>query len=175
MNKTFSAATAASERTIAAAAHCNCYYFSSRKSRSCRFLFWKQNYYLQNTLLFKYFIRKQTFSSFLLTKFYKKKVLQSNSYDLKFKFRIFRPLLKIDRSTIFLFTNELYLPIFFDQSNNDLNITRNFIRKKIMPLLKTINPKTEQNFYKFSQIANFYYEKVNYIPCSQKLLEPFKP
>ena len=87
------------------------------KNKKCSFLFLNQHYYFQNKFLFKYFIRKKIFSLFLTSKFYKKKILQNNAYDLEFKFRILRPLLKIDRSTIFLFTNELNLPIIVDQSN----------------------------------------------------------
>lgn len=144
------------------------------KNRKCSFLFLNQCQYFQKKVLLKYFIRKKIFSLFLTSKFYKKKILQNNASSLKFKLRVLRPLLKIDRSTIFLFTNQLNLPLFVDQSNFNLNISRNFIRKKIIPLLKKVNPKTEQNLYKFSQIANFYYRKNSYIKCPPQLLETFK-
>ena len=83
---------------------------------------------------------------------------------------IIRPLLKIDRLTIFLFAKQLNLCIYFDPSNKDLKITRNYIRYKIIPLLKKINPKIEQNFYKFSKIAYFYYIKSQ---CTKKLNNSF--
>lgn len=149
------------------------YFIYLNKQRD--FLFLKQHLWLEKKIVLKYFIGKSIVSPFLFNQFCKKKTLYSNQYCLQFKLRILRPLLKIDRSTIFLFTTQLNLPIFFDQSNNDLNITRNFIRKKIIPLLKEVNPKVEQNIYKFSQIANFYYLKAGHIQCAGDVLKTFKP
>ena len=139
------------------------------------FLFLKQNLALEKNIEVKYFVRKIIISPFLLNKFYKKQGLNNNQYCLNFKLRIVRPLLNIDRPTLFLFIIQLNLPVYFDQTNNQINITRNFIRKKIIPLLKEVNPKAEQNFYKFSQIANLYYVKVGHIQCPGDLAEPFKP
>jgi tRNA(Ile)-lysidine synthase TilS/MesJ len=56
-----------------------------------------------------------------------------------------------------------------DQSNNDVNLTRNFIGMKILPLLKQINPQVEQNLYKFSQIAAFYLDQTGDINFDSKI------
>ncbi len=71
---------------------------------------------------------------------------------------VLRPLLPIRRLVITQFIQHLDLPISLDKSNQDLTISRNYMRKKIIPILKLINPQCEQNIYKFSQIANFYFE-----------------
>ena len=71
---------------------------------------------------------------------------------------VLRPLLPIRRLIITQFIQHLDLPISLDKSNQDLTISRNYMRKKIIPVLKLINPQCEQNIYKFSQIASFYFE-----------------
>jgi tRNA(Ile)-lysidine synthase len=91
------------------------------------------------------------------------------------KLIIYRPLIGIDREVTALFTQQLNLSIIMDQSNNDVNLTRNFIRMKILPLLKQINPQVEQNLYKFSQIAAFYLDQTGDINFDSKSLNTFKP
>lgn len=88
---------------------------------------------------------------------------------------IIRPLLQLDQSTIKLFVKQLQLPIYIDPSNFDTSLTRNFIRNKIIPLLQEINPKAEQNLYKFSQIAKLYYDLYGERFCSSNKLSLFKP
>nr|YP_009538395.1 tRNA(Ile)-lysidine synthetase [Capsosiphon fulvescens]AWX64084.1 tRNA(Ile)-lysidine synthetase [Capsosiphon fulvescens]AYV90001.1 tRNA(Ile)-lysidine synthetase [Capsosiphon fulvescens] len=92
----------------------------------------------------------------------------------KFQDFIYRPLISIKRETISIFVSQLDLSIIYDQSNNDLNITRNFIRHIILPLLKKINPQVEQNLYKFSQIANYYLTYSGDIVISAINFEIFK-
>jgi len=91
------------------------------------------------------------------------------------KLIIYRPLIGVDRKVTFLFTQQLNLKIILDQSNNDVNLTRNFIRRTILPLLKQINPQVEQNLYKFSQIAAFYLDQTGHIHFDSKNLNIFKP
>lgn len=90
------------------------------------------------------------------------------------KLYIIRPLIKINRDTLSLFVKKLYLPIYYDKSNRDLKITRNYIRKIILPLLKKINPRFEKNIYKFSKIVEFYYSKVGNIECPAELFDSFE-
>jgi tRNA(Ile)-lysidine synthetase-like protein len=71
---------------------------------------------------------------------------------------IMRPLIKVHRFFITGFIKQLKLAISFDASNHDLTITRNYIRYKIIPLFKYINPRFEQNLYRFSEISRFYFE-----------------
>ena len=94
------------------------------------------------------------------------KVLVSNFY-------IYRPLIPIKRETISIFVSQLNLSIIYDQSNDNLNITRNFIRHIVLPLLKKINPQVEQNLYKFSMIASFYLN-ANSVSIPTKTIEIFK-
>ena len=104
--------------------------------------------------------------------------VQKKSPDSTFfnekKLYIIRPLIKINRDTLSLFVKQLYLPIFYDKSNRDLKITRNYIRKIILPLLKKINPRFEKNIYKFSKIVGFYYSKVGNIECPAELFDSFE-
>lgn len=74
------------------------------------------------------------------------------------KLLVYRPFIPMTRQMIFHFGQELKLSIVHDSSNNDLKLTRNFIRKIVLPTLKHINPKVEQNLYRFSQITLFYLE-----------------
>ena len=71
---------------------------------------------------------------------------------------VLRPLLPVRRLIITQFIQHVDLSISIDKSNQDLTISRNYMRNKIIPLLKFINPQCEQNIYKFSQIASFYFE-----------------
>ena len=88
---------------------------------------------------------------------------------------ILKPLLKINRNTISLFSKQLDLPICYDKSNQDINISRNFIRNIILPLLKKINPQVEKNLYKFSRIAEFYYEQTGDLKCPIERFNIFIP
>jgi tRNA(Ile)-lysidine synthase TilS/MesJ len=99
----------------------------------------------------------------------------NDSTQYQSKLIIYRPLIGIDREVTALFTQQLNLSIIMDQSNNDVNLTRNFIRMKILPLLKQINPQVEQNLYKFSQIAAFYLDQTGDINFDLKNLNIFKP
>ena len=79
------------------------------------------------------------------------------------------------RETLFLFAKQLQLPICYDKSNKDLTITRNYIRKLIIPLLKKINPRVEENIYKFSKIIEFYYELMGDLNCPSDRFDIFNP
>nr|AOC61640.1 hypothetical chloroplast RF62 [Gloeotilopsis planctonica] len=109
--------------------------------------------------------------SFQQSKAYEKKVFLSNLQ--KNEFLVFRPLIKINRENLFLFSKTLKLPICYDPSNKNLNLTRNSIRKLIIPLLKKINPSAEENIYRFSRILEFYYELLGNIDCPPDRLEIF--
>lgn len=86
---------------------------------------------------------------------------------------IVRPLINIRRVTITRFVQNLNLLIYFDNSNYDLTITRNYMRYKIFPLLKYINPKFEQNMYKFSQISSMYFNQMHLNKMSSLCLNYF--
>lgn len=104
--------------------------------------------------------------------------LQTNSLELTDKneeFLIFRPFIKINRQTLFLFSKQLKLPVHYDKSNKDLNISRNYIRKVILPLLKKMNPKVEDSLYKFSRIIEFYYEFIGDLECPSTRFDIFNP
>lgn len=88
---------------------------------------------------------------------------------------IYRPLIGIERQMILLFDHKLNLIIINDQSNQNIQLTRNFIRLQVLPLLKMINPRVEHNLYKFSQIAALYLDQTGHIELHQKNLTIFKP
>lgn len=90
-------------------------------------------------------------------------------------FLVFRPLIKINRETLFLFSKIMKLPICYDSSNKNLNLARNSIRKLIIPLLKKINPSAEEKIYKFSRILEFYIELTGSVECPLERLEIFIP
>nr|YP_009367397.1 tRNA(Ile)-lysidine synthetase [Sarcinofilum mucosum]ARK14448.1 tRNA(Ile)-lysidine synthetase [Sarcinofilum mucosum] len=86
-----------------------------------------------------------------------------------------RPLIRITRESLYDFSNQLKIPINYDKSNKDLNITRNYIRKLIIPLLKKLNPRVEENLFKFSRILEFYYEYIGDLKCPANRFDIFKP
>jgi tRNA(Ile)-lysidine synthetase-like protein len=101
------------------------------------------------------------------------KLVQKSSDKKKFEFTVIRPLIKINRETLFLFSTHLKLPVYYDKSNKDLNITRNYIRKVLIPLLKKINPRVEENIYKFSKIVEFYYQLAGDLKCPSDRFDIF--
>ena len=103
------------------------------------------------------------------------KLSQMSSGKKKVEFIVFRPLVKINRKTLFLFSKNLKIPICYDKSNKDLNITRNYIRRVLVPLLKRINPRVEENIYKFSKIIEFYYQLAGDLRCPSDRFNIFNP
>ena len=66
---------------------------------------------------------------------------------------IMRPLLEIERVTTEKICKENGLVPLHDETNDDLKYTRNKIRKKIIPLLKEINPKGIQSILNLGSAA----------------------
>ncbi len=62
-----------------------------------------------------------------------------------------RPMLEMTREQIEQYAAEHNVPFATDSTNADLTIRRNFIRNKIMPLIKEIVPSAEQNIERFAQ------------------------
>jgi len=58
--------------------------------------------------------------------------------------RIWRPFLKIKKETIEDFAKKHSIEFIVDESNEDLNFDRNFLRKKVLPLIKTRYPNISQ-------------------------------
>ena len=64
---------------------------------------------------------------------------------------ILRPFLNVSKTEIELFAKENNIPYCLDSTNLDLAYSRNFIRKKIFPLLETKFPKVQDNFCAFAE------------------------
>lgn len=58
---------------------------------------------------------------------------------------VVRPLLDVTREEILAYAEENGLSYRTDATNADITYTRNFIRAEIVPLLKRVNPQTEEN------------------------------
>ncbi len=79
---------------------------------------------------------------------------------------VLRPLLCFTKTEILEYATENYLKYREDNSNYQLKYERNYVRAKVVPLLKNINPSIEQTFYTNTRhieetiaIANEYIEK----------------
>jgi hypothetical protein len=109
-------------------------------------------------------------------KFFKNKnyTEQLEFKKVKQKFLIFRPFLKINREIIYLFSKNLKLSFHYDNSNKDLSLTRNYIRKVLIPLIKKINPRVEESIYKFSRIIEFYSELIADLKLASDHFEIFR-
>ncbi len=67
--------------------------------------------------------------------------------------QIFRPLMNFSRKDIENYCRKFSLNPNNDSSNNSVKYKRNFIRHKILPEMKEINPEVEDKLYNLSQIA----------------------
>lgn len=68
--------------------------------------------------------------------------------------RIFRPLLCVSKDEIMDFLTKNHTEYRTDQSNLDTEITRNFLRHKVIPLLKKLNPNLSQTVLKNASTFN---------------------
>jgi len=76
-------------------------------------------------------------------------------------FKIIRPLLYTTREKISEYQKENNIKYFEDSSNSEDHYTRNIIRHKITPVLKTINPNIYQSFNNFSDDVSMMYDLVD--------------
>ena len=66
---------------------------------------------------------------------------------------LIRPFLFLRRDEIERYAKSLSLHYVTDETNFDLTIPRNFIRHRIIPLMKILNPSLEESLYRFSKIS----------------------
>ncbi len=66
---------------------------------------------------------------------------------------IIRPLIFISKADIERYAKLRKIPYIVDETNYDLTIRRNFIRHRIVPLLKMLNPSVESAFYRYSLVS----------------------
>lgn len=72
-----------------------------------------------------------------------------------------RPFLIFTREEIEKYAKENKIPYVEDESNYDTRYTRNFIRHKIVPLLRSLNPSVEESVYRLVRIANLLEDSLN--------------
>lgn len=66
---------------------------------------------------------------------------------------LIRPMLGLTRNEVEAYARAHAVRFVTDQTNADLTLTRNLIRKKIMPLMRLINPAVEQSLGRFARTA----------------------
>ncbi len=69
---------------------------------------------------------------------------------------IARPLMVFTREEIEKFAEEESINFVVDETNYDTSYTRNFIRHRVVPLLKEINPSVEESLYRLSRTASLF-------------------
>lgn len=62
-----------------------------------------------------------------------------------------RPLLDMTREQIETYAKEHNVPYVHDSTNDETKYTRNFVRRKVLPLLKQLNPNAERNIARFAE------------------------
>ncbi|MCD6449587.1 MAG: tRNA lysidine(34) synthetase TilS [Thermotogaceae bacterium] len=67
---------------------------------------------------------------------------------------LIRPLLILKREEIEKYAKEHGIPFVQDETNFDLTIRRNYIRHRIIPIMRTINPSLEESFYRLSEMSS---------------------
>lgn len=65
--------------------------------------------------------------------------------------RYLRPILDMTRDEIERYAAEHDVPYVSDATNYDVKYSRNFVRNRVMPLLKTLNPEVEQSLVRFAE------------------------
>ncbi len=87
--------------------------------------------------------------------------------------KIVRPLLPFKKEEFLAYANEHQLAFVEDSSNANNHYTRNFFRNELLPSVKTIFPKAEENILKnierLSDVAKLYDEAVSH--CKKQLVE----
>lgn len=86
---------------------------------------------------------------------------------MKYKQRkILRPLLNTSKEEILEYLKNNKIKYRIDKTNQDINYSRNFIRHKIVPQFKKLNPNLKENILKLSDIQKL---QQNYIDKQTKL------
>ncbi|OGS18931.1 MAG: tRNA lysidine(34) synthetase TilS [Elusimicrobia bacterium RIFOXYA2_FULL_50_26] len=67
---------------------------------------------------------------------------------------VIRPLHSITREEIMRYLRRQGMPYFTDVSNKAMDYTRNRIRSRLLPLLKTFNPRIVEHLYNLTQIIS---------------------
>lgn len=62
-----------------------------------------------------------------------------------------RPLLNMTREQIEAYAAKYNVPYVHDYTNDETKYSRNFVRHKVLPLLKQLNPNAEQNIARFAE------------------------
>ena len=65
---------------------------------------------------------------------------------------IIRPLIEITREDVMRFIKDNQLPYVVDRTNFDIDIKRNFVRRKILPALKELNSSYHKSYLNFIRI-----------------------
>lgn len=73
--------------------------------------------------------------------------------ELSGKVKIFRPLLNVWKKDILKYAIKNKVPYREDKTNLDVIYKRNLVRRKILPLLRKINPEAENNILAFSDLV----------------------
>ncbi len=76
------------------------------------------------------------------------------------KIKIIRPLLEIKKDELIKYLKENKIKYCFDTSNLNTSISRNLVRRKILPLMEKINPSVQEHL---SEFAKFSYFKQQYV------------
>lgn len=68
-----------------------------------------------------------------------------------FSGKYFRPLLEMTKKEVLQYCRDNAVPFVTDSTNSDCNYTRNFLRHKVIPLLKQINGNVIDNIVQFAE------------------------
>mgnify|MGYP001181686287 CR=1 FL=1 len=80
--------------------------------------------------------------------------------------KLIRPLINIQRKDIESYLNQNHIKPRIDSSNDDVQYTRNNIRKNTLPILEKLNPGLHENLLQLSKISfeidNYFQEKIKF-------------
>ena len=82
------------------------------------------------------------------------------TYSHQKDYTIIRPLLNLTKEDIIKYNKENNIKYYHDETNDDINYTRNRIRKNVLPILKKEDSNIHQKFLKYSNTLQEYYNYV---------------
>ena len=85
------------------------------------------------------------------------------TYSKLKNYTIIRPLLNLTKEDLLIYNKENNIKYYIDNTNEDINYTRNRYRKKILPILKEEDKDVHLKFLKYSETLQEYYNYVEEI------------
>ena len=86
-----------------------------------------------------------------------------------FENKIIRPFINVTKDQIDEYVKENAIPFVTDQTNFDIDYTRNYIRHEVLPVIKKVFPEAEKSVSRFTEIAEI--DSAYLLECAQSAIK----